>query len=60
MLLQMEGFSDYGVPDYKYVFSTKISDCYMLGIPFFMYSTIEIASTKYGLEVNSKYVTLFR
>lgn len=58
MLLHMEGFSDYSILNYKYAFSTKISDCYMLGIPFFMYSPVEIASTKYGLEVNPKYVAI--
>lgn len=55
MLLHMEGFSDYSIINYKYAFSTKISDCYMLGIPFFMYSPIEIASTKYGLGVDPDY-----
>ena len=56
MLLHMEGFGDYSLLNYKYAFSTKISDCYMLGIPFFMYSPIEIASTRYGLDINPNYV----
>lgn len=58
MLLHMEGFSDYSILNYKYAFSTKISDCYILGIPFFMYSPIEIASTKYGLDINQYYVAI--
>lgn len=58
MLLHMEGFSDYSILDYKYAFSTKISDCYMLGIPFFMHSPMEIASTKYGLDINPNYVAI--
>ena len=60
MLLHMEGFSDYSVLDYKNAFSTKISDCYMLGIPFFMYSPIEIASTKYGSDINPDYIATSR
>lgn len=42
--------------NFKHAFSTKIADCYKLGIPFFMYAPIEIASTQYGLETNPDFV----
>lgn len=56
MLLHIEGFSDYYIKDCKHAFSTKLSDYYMLGIPFFMYAPKEIAGTQYALLVNKDYV----
>lgn len=58
MLLHVDGFSDYSIKDYKHAFSTKISDCYMLGIPFFIYAPIDIASTQYAYNVNKDYTAL--
>ena len=55
MLLHVDGFSDYSIKDYKHAFSTKISDCYMLGIPFFIYAPIDIASTQYAYKMNKEY-----
>ena len=55
MLLHVDGFSDYSIKDYKHAFSTKISDCYMLGIPFFIYAPIDIASTQYAYKMNKDY-----
>ncbi len=60
MLLHVEGFSEYSFKDYKHAFSTKIADYYKLGIPFFMYSPIEIASTRYAMITNSVYVATSR
>ena len=56
MLLHVEGFSEYHLKDYRHAFSTKISDYYMLGIPFLMYSDKTIASTQYGLVICPDYV----
>jgi len=58
MLLHVDGFSDYSILDYKHAFSTKISDCYMLGVPFFIYSPIDIASTKYAYNMNKEYTAI--
>lgn len=58
MLLHVDGFSSYSILDYKHAFSTKISDCYLLGIPFFIYSPIDIASTKYAYTVNKDYTAI--
>lgn len=52
MLLHVDGFSEYSILDCKHAFSTKISDCYLLGIPFFIYAPIEIASTQYAYKMN--------
>lgn len=58
MLLHVDGFSEYSIKDYKHAFSTKISDCYMLGIPFFIYAPIDIASTQYAYKMNKDYTAL--
>ena len=58
MLLHVDGFSDYSIKDYKHAFSTKISDCYMLGIPFFIYAPIDIASTQYAVKTNKDYTAI--
>lgn len=60
MLLHVDGFSSYSLLDYKHAFSTKISDCYMLGIPFFIYSPIDIASTEYAYSMNKDYTAISR
>ena len=58
MLLHVDGFSDYSIKDYKHAFSTKISDCFMLGIPFFIYAPIDIASTQYAYKMNKDYTAI--
>ena len=58
MLLHVDGFSSYSILDNRNAFSTKISDCYMLGIPFFIYSPIDIASTKYAYSMNEDYTAI--
>ena len=58
MLLHVDGFSSYSIKDNRNAFSTKISDCYMLGIPFFIYSPIDIASTKYAYKLNKDYTAI--
>ena len=58
MLLHVDGLSPYSIKDNRNAFSTKISDCYMLGIPFFIYSPIDIASTKYAYKLNKDYTAI--
>lgn len=58
MLLHVDGFSDYSIIDNRNAFSTKISDCYLLGIPFFIYSPLDIASTKYAYSMNKDYTAI--
>ena len=58
MLLNVEGFDDFHLRDYTHSFSTKIGDCYKLGVPFFNYSPLEIASTLYCLNMNKDYTAI--
>ena len=51
MLLHIEGFDKDFVNDFKYAFSTKISDYFALGMPMFVYGPIEISGVKFCKEM---------
>lgn len=60
LLLHIEGFSQDYIKDCKFAFSTKISDYYMLNLPFFVYGPIEISGVRYAHEMNEKFVATSR
>lgn len=47
LLLHVEGFSDFYKMDCKFAFSTKISDYFMINLPFFAYGPEEISGIKF-------------